>query len=245
MSGSDEFATKSATDALIKRRIGSRERSRVLSEADIDGGSGRLEGLHDEGGDEEGREEGASSDESNVLVGETHPLGEASGAEHDNEGVEGADSKLETIEHIIIQKIDESSAHEHVEGSLSSLNIGLAVGGDNNEGIVVDVHGNGFEAGQDATGDSGKHAEHNASTITSFTIVVRSEVGERFERLDDGNDEGTEGDGAKTRGKGALQGAQHGTLGHGIRVVEEVPSGKDSAVGSVNQILEHLKRPEE
>lgn len=98
-----------------------------------------------------------------------------------------------------------------------------------------------------------RHTRHHTHTHTSTTRTHRAAVvavaarttaravDHGSHRLEHGDDEGPEADGAQGRGAGTLQGALHG----GLRVGYEPPGADGAASGAVHDVLDNLRRTEE
>jgi len=157
--GSDNLASKSVSNAIVERRVGSSKSGAILSKANIDGGSSRFYSLHDEAYNEEGGEEAANEDEANVLVGEAHGVSKSDGNETNDGGNKGCNSQFEAIEHVIVEEVNKTSSHKHVNSGLASLKVRLSVSSNDDKCIMVDVKGDRLDTRENAASHGSNDAK--------------------------------------------------------------------------------------
>jgi hypothetical protein len=109
------------------------------------------------------------------------------------------------------------------------------------EGVAVDERDGPVEE----TDEAAEHAEHDAADEVALRglILLRDAAG-LAEHVDDGDDEGPEGDGPEAVGHGAAEGAGCGAPGHSAGfAAAEVPGAVDAGDGDVDGVFDPFGDP--
>ena len=155
----------------------------------------------------------------------------------DEEGAHGQDG---TGQAVVDERVDAAVFH-HLPRVLRGGDVRLAVERDMGEGVAVDERDGPVEEADEAA----EHAEHDAADEVALRgFVLLSDAAGLAEHVDDGDDQGAEGDGPEAVGHGAAEGAGGGAPGHSAGfAAAEVPGAVDAGDGDVDGVFDPFGDP--